>query len=420
MTVTLSIELDADSSIDKEFLRWYNENKDDQALIKQSVILGFHVIRNISLIKGENNELRTEYETELKSLNNILDHTVQNYEKRIESIKENKDLLYKDQIDILNEKIAKLKSDQSDTASSTERDIRKEYEPKLAFLQSQLDKFINDNREINRLSDIIKTKEQELTVLKTNNIVKGNIGENIIKTLTGRYLTSYEIADMSSTASMSDIHLIDSREQRIVIECKNKANIALLDVEKSIRDIQVLTEKYGNKFMGYLFVSIRSCNIPHKGEFHVEYIHDRPVIWYGFDAESNPNYEREYTNILKILVGLTNAFKGMNTIDKEDLLARINGYLARIKDQRKLMSSITGNIKQIKTQADKMSEMINTVYEDMCGFIHGANELAPEANESTFVCEHCRREFKTQNGKYRHANSCKKRKVTSNGVCESI
>jgi hypothetical protein len=413
MDITFTLHFDETSKNDNQYLDWYNKNKnneDYEANIKLCMLIGSYILRN-----GLNGFVENEKENmEIKSLNEILTQTIENNNKRIENIKHSKDSYYNDQIEILNDKIKKLKSDIIEISTKERESVKKEFEPTIEYLKGQLEKFSNENKEQTRLQDIIKDKEQQLAILKGNNIVKGNIGENLIKSIISKCLTTHEILDMSGASSMSDLHLVNHKEERIVVECKNKVNITLGDVEKSIRDIETLLDTYGNKFMGYLFISIRSCNIPRKGDFHIEYIKDRPIIWYGFDIDINANYEHEFINVLKIIVGLTNIFKGNTSIDKDDLLAKINSYLGRIKDQKKIITSLSTNVGLIKVQVEKINEITTYIYDDMLEYVklYGIDQILigesfekKEINE--FQCNECEKSFKTNGGLVRHL--CKKK-----------
>lgn len=410
MDITFTLHFDKSSKNDLQYLEWYDKNKSDDNNIKLCMLIGSYILKN-----GLNGFIENDKDNiEIKSLNEILTQTIESYDKRIENIKVSKDSYYNDQIEILNDKINKLKSDIIDISTKERELVKKEYEPTIQYLQQQIERYSNENKETTRLLDIIKDKEQQLAVLKNNNIVKGNIGENLVKSIISKYLTTHEILDMSGSSSMSDLHLVNLKEERIVVECKNKANITLGDVEKSIRDIDTILDTYGDKFTGYLFVSIRSCNIPRKGDFHIEYIKDRPVVWYGFDIDINSNYEHEFMNVIKIIVSLTNIFKGSKSIDKDDLLSKINSYLGRIKDQKKLITSLSSNVNLVKVQVDKINEITNSVYDDMIDYVkqYGCdhiltNELFEKKEINEFVCDKCNKSFKKNGGLIRHL--CKKK-----------
>lgn len=126
---------------------------------------------------------------------------------------------------------------------------------------------------------------EEDTVYLHSSYVKGVIGESAMAKAITIACPDWDVRDRSSAPRESDIHATDvcRTGKMVAFECKNKAVITKRDIVKSIRDIRSLKAKYGNQFAGYMFVSLRSSNIPLDRKF-CEIIDDIPTIWLGTEG----------------------------------------------------------------------------------------------------------------------------------------
>ena len=147
-------------------------------------------------------------------------------------------------------------------------------------------------------------QSHQIASLKNTNFCKGIIGENLITDMLRSNFPEYIVLDTSGVPCESDIHFINKTDQIIRIESKNKATIMLQDVDKSVRDIEHLSTKYGSSFIGYIFFSLETPNIPQKG-INFEIINDRPVIWYGTKKNGETFRIEELVLIMKIMINLT-------------------------------------------------------------------------------------------------------------------
>ena len=119
-----------------------------------------------------------------------------------------------------------------------------------------------------------------------SNFQKGRFGETtVIKTL-AKHCPTWEIRNTSGKPAESDIHLVSPNDELIAFECKYKQIITRQDTEKSCRDIQNLKRLYGSKFIGYMFISLRSINVPHRGFY--ETVEGIPTLWVGLDDDCAP------------------------------------------------------------------------------------------------------------------------------------
>lgn len=190
----------------------------------------------------------------------------------------------------------------------------------------------------------------------------GSKGESSLTASISNVCKNWEIKDMSTFAAESDIHIVNMKGSIIAFECKNKKMIKYADVQKSCRDISFLKDKYGDKFIGYMFVSLRSVNIPHREFFHL--IHGIPTIWYGqTENESNNTLER----VIELVINLSSDMLISNT-SIDDLPLKINSISNVIANNRNQIAIVNKQIcqmfKSVKIMEDN-NELLFNMLEDM-------------------------------------------------------
>lgn len=136
----------------------------------------------------------------------------------------------------------------------------------------------------NTHSEELNKLRAEIQVLKGSNSVKGRVGEALLQTVFQSTLTDWTVNNTGKTAHESDLHLINAAGEIIMVESKNKDSIAKTDMDKFVADMDYMHESK-RPWIGSIFVSIRTPNIPHKGSMRLELVHERPVLYLGFRSE---------------------------------------------------------------------------------------------------------------------------------------
>jgi hypothetical protein len=256
-------------------------------------------------------------------------------------------------------------------------------------------RYENVNREYNsyvkehveNVKDIeIQELKAQLAVLKTTNAYKGEIGEKSIRDVLLKHFLGYEIKDMSAQSGMSDIHLIDRDGSIIAIESKNKNIVSAQDVNKSMNDIKTLKVRYEDKFVGYMFVSIKSNNIPKKGDLYFEMVDNIPVIWYGCQE----SFEMDLVKLLRLLY-MHKAYH----IDVNDFSIHINDYLKKISETKKAIDALNTSITCMKNNIMGLQNTLEWMYTDMLK-VTGTTSL------HLHICPHCQQQYKRKGDMERH------------------
>ena len=224
------------------------------------------------------------------------------------------------------------------------------------YLQKYDDKLNNYRQdEITSLKSQISTLNTKLAVMQSTNFYKGEEGENHIRTILNTHFISYEIKDTSSQSKTADIHLIAPNNKYIAIESKNKLTITATDIKKSLEDIKNL--KQNDDFIGYLFVSMKSNNIPKKGNLYYEIIEDIPVIWY---ATNNITFiEHDIPILVKIL------FMHKNKQNINELTTSLTESFNRIQNLKKIVDDSLRSLTSLKTNITEIKTSINYIYDDI-------------------------------------------------------
>lgn len=360
----------------------------------------------LELVKGEFMQAKRQLETVSASTEDAIDERIQ--------------MAVNHQTTILNERLRNQKEREEDL-------LRQLAAAKIEREQMQRE-FIKTLKD-----EDVAALQAQIAMLKGQNHTKGILGENAITELLASQFLEYEILDKSGTAAESDIHVVRNTDNCfIAIESKNKKNITHQDVEKSIRDISFLKSKYGNRFIGYLFTSLRTPNIPRKG-LKFEFTDGVPTIWFGLDNLDNNDdtiLTDQLCSCLPIMVRLLFTLadikpQGSNSNANAftELQIMLSSIIQRLEHSQKTIASITNSIKTIQDNN-------NTMYAVVLEYItaNGMNNMTPTATPKTqpqqqakrkaaqtdsegdgteqLLCSVCSREFTRKCDLQRHQKKC--------------
>lgn len=262
----------------------------------------------------------------------------------------------------------------------------------------------------------ISALQAQIAALKGSNFSKGILGEGLVRQWLSDAFDDCEIIDKSGCAAESDIHVVKPNGDFIAVECKNKTQITNQDVDKSMRDITFLKEKYGARFVGYVFVSLRSINIPKKGSGCLEIVDDRiPVYWYGqteFNEEDRTmiNFCKAIWSVVAFIKTLRAKLAGTNneveSFRKQlhDMLTMVSATLERLNQNQKTIAVLLQNAKAIQDNNNAALQLV-TDYVTTSN-LHA--NLSTSTTKLEHVCPHCSRGFSQKGHLTRHLSKCAK------------
>jgi hypothetical protein len=233
--------------------------------------------------------------------------------------------------------------------------------------------------------DIYQDLKAQVNILQSTNAYKGQKGESTVKQVLNKYFIGYEVKDTSGQSSMSDIHLVDKEGLTVAIECKNKEIISTTDVTKSIGDIAHI--KKSAKLVGYFFISLRSNNIPKKGDILYEVIDDIPVIWYGCSS-LDEIAEQDIVKMIRLLF-MHYEFKPC----QDEFAKSINDYMSRIKLMQKNIQNALTNLNDMKSNITNLKKLLDFMYDDLTKYL---------THKETHNCNQCDAIYRRKGDLLRH------------------
>lgn len=206
----------------------------------------------------------------------------------------------------------------------------------------QMDSMMHCNV-VNDLKRQLAEVTEALDISRRSNYGKGAVGEHFVASCLRTIFTDCEVVDTSRTPHACDLwmHLNPGSGYFFAFECKNKVAITSKgDVSKFYSDVESLSEKHGSKFLGGVFVSCKTCNIPGKGPLKIEILKNKtPILFIGIDSQIGSG--SWFHDIIKIFVSVAQQLSLSNKqseCDKEDV---------RDKNIKQLLDKIVPMVERI-------------------------------------------------------------------------
>lgn len=228
--------------------------------------------------------------------------------------------------------------------------------------------------------------------LRGCNHVKGALGEAAVMTALQEAFPSWAFLDTSAKGAQSDFHMTSPCGAHIVaVEVKNKATVTSGDVDKSVRDVGELADRLGGRLVGYVFVSLRSRNIPRKGALAVERVSGVPVMWYGAELP-NPGMGMgvagaELARFVQLLVDIglvlaaDSALPAQAEAERRPLLAHVDVHLRRLDTMRRAVDALQDAATTARKQAAVLAASLDAAYRELqAGVRSGVVDTADTAS----------------------------------------
>jgi len=296
------------------------------------------------------------------------------------------------------------------------------YKQRTCQLEKELEEARNNSKATtaellkNLRDEEILTLQAQIAALKGSNFSKGIMGEGLVRQWLSDAFDDCEVIDKSGCAAESDIHVVKPNGDFIAVECKNKTQITNQDIDKSMRDIAFLKDKYGTRFVGYVFISLRSTNIPKKGQGCLEIIDDKiPVYWYGqpdFNNEDRTliNFCKATWSVVAFIKALRAKLAGTNNEvelfrkQMHDILTMVSSTLERLNQNQKTIAILMQNAKAIQDNNNAALQLVT----DYITTSNLQSILTTSSAKLSHVCPHCSRVFSQKGHLTRHISKCAK------------
>lgn len=264
------------------------------------------------------------------------------------------------------------------------------------------------SRENKDLKARLHEADLELARLKSSNFVKGETGERFVREVLSNSFTEWTFVDTSGHGAQSDFHMAHASGDLVVVEVKNKAAIAATDVDKSMRDMRELMERHGQRLVAYVFVSLRSSNLPRKGHLMIEFVDHAPVLWLGYPPDERQEVvQGDLARMTRLVVELGRISRAKSAQDdtvRADVAAAMRSFVDRLCSLCKFHQQATDAINAARKCMSNFEDVQNELLQNARDCLRrlGLSETA-EGSSSSHVCPECGREFKTLRGLRQHA-----------------
>lgn len=391
LSITLDLSFNLDNEAEKQTMSWLQQAP--QSDIKNVIIIG-HTCINQGIDHLVNSKLEQQTRTSMNTKDSTLNAYKLQYEAELALMKQS----YQTQYSILKQENEMLKTSLNNNAHTLKttydeqaKKLLEAADYKIATLERLItektrrvieleESIIQENNKINdillnkmhsdevkKLQDELKERDMTIASLKNTNYCKGIQGETMIRDILMEAFSDYQIEDKSGYAAESDLHMINKHDEFIAIESKYKSIITPQDVDKSIRDLQYLKDKYGQRFVGYIFYSLNTTNIPRKG-ISFEVIEDIPIMWYGTNIKSDTFRPQEIVNIAKVIITLSQSLKVRN-VSMNDTVELCNEMLDQITSNKKVTEQVYDTIHTMEDQVKKLQTTNNTLYDKLMTYM---------------------------------------------------
>jgi hypothetical protein len=260
------------------------------------------------------------------------------------------------------------------------------------------------DKQIADLTASLKKAEEELGILRRSNYGKGVVGETIIRDFLRREWPAACIVDTAQTKHSCDLHMVVDDREVWAFESKYKDTIVKSDIDKFYNDVVHMS--IDPKFHGAVFVSLKTGNIPGKGDMCLEMVNGKvPVLFVGGTGEDWLMDCTWLRHCLDMLMQVARQSKRTNNecMNAEALVAKLKPIMERIKKLR-------SNINKMRTNVLASAMSLTADMEaDVRGLFELVGEILGEGAplSGSFKCEKCARVFVNKQGLASHMRCCK-------------
>ena len=299
--------------------------------------------RDAEMAQRELLKSKEESQRELLKLDKIHEDIIQSIETQYEALVEK----------------ARLETRLEMTRSLSDKD--KEYERSQGELSSLRARF----QEIEVYKREMESLRQEIAILKKTASGRGNIGEWSLREMLREMFPSYDVRDMSKVSSSCDIHVYIDPSRFFAVESKHKQQVTGGDVEKFERDCQHLSAT--TSFLGAIFVSLSSENIPNKGPFSFEVVSGNPIVYIGLSSLEGES--RILKDSVKLIEKSSAILRSLDKNDEECALRvmrdKLKPLVGRMGRLRSLAISMRNHAREILKGLDSSETDVSLMIGEM-------------------------------------------------------
>jgi hypothetical protein len=386
---------DADCEFN-EFWEWY-QGVAGKGRLREVLILGYYAL------KSQDDAWKRRYDLVVKEYNNVIKEKNQIREQ----VKYEMEASIREKVD---REVARI--DAMSMVRNKEIEVEMlAYKGLYEAAKKEMSELVGGalmrgrEKEIADLTAALKRAEDELGILRRSNYGKGVVGEAIVRDVLKREYPAACIVDTAQVKHSCDLHMVLDDREVYAFESKYKDTIVKTDIDKFYND--VIHMSVDPRFHGAVFVSLKTANIPGKGDLCLEMVGGKiPVLFVG-GTEDWLSGSQWFKYCLNVLVQVARQQKkhGNEGFTAQAIVSKLEPVMERIKRLRSNISKMRSQV--LGTAMTLTSDMENDIRAlfGVMGEILG-NSASHEEFEDNFKCEKCSRTFMTKKGLTSHIRSC--------------
>ena len=237
--------------------------------------------------------------------------------------------------------------------------MRNNYENQSSYIL-QLQEKLSDNSSEAQRNVISKIESLLGSGNSTDNITKGDYGENYVLEIIEEMFPKSHMEDVSGNTASGDL-LWNIDELKCLVEVKNVAQSRNLNVDKFVRDVGLNVNR-GKANCG-LFVSLKTETIPTKGRMKLEFVNGVPVLYIA-NVFKSP-YLLKYT--LTMMKEFQESMSKVSNSSEEDLtsfITHFNSLKVKFEEQASMIENIRKNVDTLQINVSKMQKSIEILIRD--------------------------------------------------------
>jgi hypothetical protein len=227
---------------------------------------------------------------------------------------------------------------------------------------------------VTELQCALQRANDKLGVLQRSNAGKGAWGESLLTDYLRNRFLDWEVTDTSRSKHSCDIWMKRGDERFVAVESKYKASICATDLSKFVTDVDYMGRTNGDALIGAVFVSVRSKNIPGKGELELEYANGRPVLYVGFCGEDDLDGPF-LKHCICMLVKVGDMVQGLvkHNADAAAVIHRVRPLLKHAQSMRRTVDGLKAACKKTIDGIAKLETDVREVFETIDSIVSSAS-----------------------------------------------
>lgn len=401
-----AIECDLSNDLDREFVEWYST---DKSRTKQIVLLGYCTLvhgagayyaancDSKQTIDGLQVQLRC-LEREKNRLRESIDDAVADGVRVATAVHERAKARWDAERERMDADNARLVSALESRLNASAADARAAVELKFAHaaeadglrhaaeiamlradlthqcdryralyeeVKTRLDGYTDGmyKRQIDELQTSLENQRKMVDMLSKTNSGKGTLGENMLADYFRSHFTDWSVVDKSGCKHCGDLWVHRADGRILIVESKYKEIVTRADVEKFSSDADYVVSTQGSEVLGGLFVSLRSRNIPGKGDMCIEFRNFRPFMYVGLRDEHE--LDGPFVKQCASLIAAIGDFH-MNTerrdADVTKTLEKIHPLIRNVETLRRSLDNIKAAHKSVVDNVSTMQDNIASIF----------------------------------------------------------